>query len=221
MAFLPETERSDAAGGGSGTHVVIALCAEQGFAGAFSERVLDIASGKSEALLLIGDRGLLVARERGLEVAWSAPMVGHADQVAVLANRIVEALYDRLDTGHIARVTVVHATPGAGSLPEIVTTQLVPFDFQRFPPSPHAVPPRLTLPPRVLLEQLVEEYVFAALCEATMLSFAAENEARMRAMIGAKTNVAKTLDTLRARSRQLRQEEITNEIIELAAGAAG
>ena len=39
----------------------------------------------------------------------------------------------------------------------------------------------------------------------------------MRAMTAAKSNVAKMLDELVAHSRQLRQEEITNEIIELVA----
>jgi len=57
--------------------------------------------------------------------------------------------------------------------------------------------------------------VFAELCEAVTLSLAAENEARMRAMTAAKTNVSKMLDELVSRSRQLRQEEITNEIVEL------
>lgn len=227
LAFLPEPERAEAAWSGAGTHAIIALCAEQGFAGSFSERVLDVAFQGPAAsppsrtvLLLIGDRGLLVARERALDVAWSAPMVAHAGQVSVLANRIVEALYRRLDTGDVARVTMVHAVPGAASAPEIVVKQLVPFDFDRFPVSANGMAPRLTLPPRVLLERLVEEYIFAELCDAVMLSFAAENEARMRAMIVAKTNVAKTLNGLRARSRRLRQEEITNEIVELAAGAA-
>lgn len=55
----------------------------------------------------------------------------------------------------------------------------------------------------------------AELCEALTLSLAVENEARMRAMTGAKSNVSTMLDDLLARSRQLRQEEITNEIIEL------
>jgi len=47
----------------------------------------------------------------------------------------------------------------------------------------------------------------------------------MRAMTAAKSNVSTMLDDLVARSRQLRQEEITNEIIELggrkAAGPSG
>jgi len=73
----------------------------------------------------------------------------------------------------------------------------------------------------VLLASLAEEYVFAELCEAIMLSFAAENEARMRAMISARDNVAETLDHLTAQARQLRQEDITNEIIEVTNGRVG
>jgi len=52
-----------------------------------------------------------------------------------------------------------------------------------------------------------------------MLSFAAENEARMTAMIAARSNVARKLDELVASFRRLRQEEITGEIIELSAGS--
>jgi ATP synthase len=50
------------------------------------------------------------------------------------------------------------------------------------------------------------------------LSFAAENGARMRAMIAARSNVARKLDELVGSFRRLRQEEITGEIIELSAG---
>ena len=57
------------------------------------------------------------------------------------------------------------------------------------------------------------------LCEAAIYAFEAENEARMAAMSAARSNIAEKLEELRARERQLRQEEITTEIVELAAGA--
>jgi F-type H+-transporting ATPase subunit gamma len=79
--------------------------------------------------------------------------------------------------------------------------------------------PLVTLPPQRLLARLAEEYVFAQLCEAIMLSFAAENEARMRAMIAARVNVHDKLDQLIGDSRRLRQEEITAEIVELSSGS--
>jgi F-type H+-transporting ATPase subunit gamma len=96
---------------------------------------------------------------------------------------------------------------------------LLPFDFGRFKAPLRTLPPLTTLPLDQLLAQVAEEYVFSELCEAVMLSFAAENEARMRAMIAARSNVAHKLDELVGSFRRLRQDEITDEIIELSAGA--
>jgi F0F1-type ATP synthase gamma subunit len=70
-----------------------------------------------------------------------------------------------------------------------------------------------------LLENLAAEYVYAELCEAAMYAFEAENQARMIAMTSAKTNIETKLAGLVKREHLLRQEEITTEIIELAAGA--
>ncbi len=207
---------------GQDGHLIIALCAEQGFAGPFNRRVLDVAErlmasgGPHPAeLLLLGGRGLIAAEERGLKVGWSASMVAHVDEAAALADRVTEQLYARLEEGRATRVTLAHATPEPSAEIRVVERTLAPFDFARFPRGGNPSPPLISLPPDILLTQLAEEYVFAELCEALTLSLAAENEARMRAMTAAKTNVSTTLDELLARSRQLRQEEITNEIIEL------
>ena len=206
---------------GRGGHLVIALCAEQGFAGVFNRRVLDLAERALKAdgphrreLIVLGARGLMATAERGLAVGWSRPMVAHVDEVGGLADRVTEQLYMRIGSGGATRVNVVHAIPSLSEI-EVVDRALAPFDFARFPRARNASPPIVSLPPRALLAELAQEYVFAELCEALTLSLAAENEARMRAMSAAKTNVAKMLDELVARSRQLRQEEITNEIIEL------
>ncbi len=225
LALLPEASVTRSSSDTSSGHAIVGLCAEQGFAGTFNERILDTVARLAERekkrhveLLLTGDRGVMIAGERGMQPAWSAPMIVHADQASDLANRIVEALYDRLDAGRISSVTVVHAAPGAAADLQIISRNLIPFDYDRFQPAHSASPPLITLPPEVLIAGLAEEYIFAELCEAVMLSFAAENEARTRAMVAARTNVTNTLDSLIARSRQLRQEEITNEIVELASG---
>jgi F-type H+-transporting ATPase subunit gamma len=116
-------------------------------------------------------------------------------------------------------VTVIHAVPAPSASIEIVERALLPFDFARFKVAPRSGPPITTLAPEQLLAELAEEYVYAELCEEVMLSFAAENEARMEAMIAARSNVARKLDELVGSFRRLRQEEITGEIIELSAGS--
>lgn len=209
-----------------GGHVLIALCAEQGFVGAFNTHVLAavaerIGTAHAPALFLLGDRGVALAAERGLAIEWSAPMASHVDQLASLANRLADALFERLQGGGVHEVTIIHSRPADGPHPSgIVERRLLPFDYGRFPPVSTARPPILQLPPATLLARLADEYVFAELCEALTLSYAAENEARVHAMVAARENVARKLDELSARSRQLRQEQITDELIELAAGGA-
>jgi F-type H+-transporting ATPase subunit gamma len=223
LVLAPESEPRRRKGGHDEGHVVIAVCAEQGFAGSFNERVLDAAErhlqcGTTE-LFIIGSRGAMVAAERGRMAGWSAPMVAHAEEVPLLASRITDALYSRLEKDQVVRVTVIHAVPAHSAAIEIVERALLPFDFARFKVASPAVPPITTLPPEQLFAELAEEYIYAELCAEIMLSFAAENEARMRAMIAARSNVARKLEELVGSFRRLRQEEITGEIIELSAGS--
>ncbi|MFL9913742.1 F0F1 ATP synthase subunit gamma [Paraburkholderia sp. RL17-337-BIB-A] len=204
--------------------IAIALCAEQGFVGAFNEQILDhvlprLATAHCE-LLLVGTRGGIAASGRHLAFAWSSPAASHADDVPALANRITDALYGRLERRAVTNVTVIHAVPGIAAHIEIVEHRLIPFDFSRFEVARSSQPPLLTLPAGRLLAGLVEAYVYVELCEALMLSFAAENEARVRAMLAARANVKETLEALTQNYRQVRQDEITADIVELAAGAA-
>jgi F-type H+-transporting ATPase subunit gamma len=202
------------------TEVVIILCAEQGFVGTFNERVIEAATQRGGSLetefFLIGDRGIALAAEHGLTTTWSAPMVAHADEVSALADRIAESLYERLNAGHATHVTLLHAVPNPSDTIEVVESALWPFDFGRFKQAIRVNPPLITLKPKILLARLAEEYIYAQLCESIMLSFAAENQARMRAMIAARTNVHDTLGKLIGESRRLRQDEITSEIVELS-----
>ena len=95
--------------------------------------------------------------ERGLAFGWSAPMVSHAEEVPVLASRITDALYERLEKGRAVRVTVVHVAPAPSATIEIVEQALLPFDFARFKVALRAVPPITTLPAEQLLAELAEK----------------------------------------------------------------
>ncbi|TSD85759.1 ATPase [Mycobacterium sp. KBS0706] len=200
----------------------VLFCAEQGFAGAFSERVLDtaMANRAGGAVLIVGTHGLTVAEERGLTPIWSASMATHVDAISSLANRLADELYEMIAAGAVSTVDIVFSRSVSGSGIRIDRHSLLPLDFGRFAMPGGTREPLTTLRPRVLLERLAVEYVYAQLCEAAMHAFVAENDARTIAMTSAKTNIDAKLSSLSQRERQLRQEEITSEIIELAAGAA-
>jgi F-type H+-transporting ATPase subunit gamma len=225
LAFAPQGGSAGERSVHAATEVCIVVGTEQGFVGAFNDQIAEYALGDPGAhartWLLVGTRLVTALAGRGVSEAWSAPMAAHPDAIPRLAARVTDALYARLADGAGAvRVQVVHALPGESRLHFAVRT-LVPFDFARFHARPRAQPPLVNVTPARLLAGLVESYVYVELCEALMLSFAAENEARVRAMLAARTNVQQRLDVLTQQYRTMRQDEITSEIVELTAGREG
>jgi F-type H+-transporting ATPase subunit gamma len=205
---------------GNANRGLIFFCAEQGFAGAFSERVFEAAGADLEGatILVAGTRGAVVAAERGIKLDWSAAMTTRVEGIPSFANELAEVLYRYLNQGSIARADIFFSRSVSGVI-NVDHHSLLPIDFDRFARAVQRQDPLTTLAPQLLLERLAAEYVYAHLCQAAMHAFVAENEARMIAMVAAKNNTETTLAALLQRERQLRQEEITTEIVELAAGA--
>jgi F-type H+-transporting ATPase subunit gamma len=199
---------------------LVLFCAEQGFAGAFSERVLDSVGADlaTAEIFLIGTRGDAVTGERDIEIAWKSAMPLQSLGIPKLADRTAEALYGRIATGEIDRLDVVFTEwqPGQGT--KVERRPLFPIDLSGFPKPADAGAPLVNLAPKVLLSDLTEDYIHAQLCHAALHAFAAENEARMQAMASTRNQIERQLAGLQATERQVRQEEITAEIIELAAG---
>jgi F-type H+-transporting ATPase subunit gamma len=199
---------------------LVLFCAEQGFAGAFSKRVLDTAGSDLDTseLFLVGARGEAAIAERGVAARWTCAMPSHSPGIPKLADRIVQALYARIATGEIDQLDAVFSQwqPGQGT--RVERQHLFPFDLTAFPPVTDADAPLLNLRPASLVGTLAADYMHAQLCKAALHAFAAENEARMETMAAARNQIERQLTSLQATQRLVRQDEITAEIIELAAG---
>lgn len=201
-------------------HLRIVVGAAQGFSGSYSDRIVSGATDgvdlpPSTAFLLIGQRCISEFESRGAAPVWSANMAAHAAEVPALASRVVDAVFMLLGRGAYTHVSIVHGEPDASGQ-TLTVRQLMPFDFTRFETVARPVPPLITIPPAILVTRLVEEYVFTEICEALMLGFAAENDARMTAMSRARSNVRQIREELRGEFAQARQEQMTTEIIELS-----
>lgn len=196
---------------------LLAFCAEQGFAGAFSERVLDSINDASEILFLIGTRGVSVAAARGLKPVWSAPLPSHTPGIPKLADRITTELYSAVAKGQISHVDVLF-TGWTQGRPELVRRTLFPIDLADLPSASSEIP-LMQVPAAMLMASLGRDYVHAEVCKAALHAFAAENEARLQAMSSAGSQIARELETFEATLRRVRQEAITAEIIELGTGA--
>ena len=87
-------------------------------------------------------------------------------------------------------------------------------------PTPLPAQPPLTYVPRaVLRRRLVEEYYFIRFYWAFLETVASENSVRLQSMEAARANIEDSLADLESRRRILRQNEITEELMDVISGA--
>ena len=139
---------------------LILFCAEQGFAGAFSERVLDAAADDlaGAVALVVGTRGAAVAAERGIAPAWAVPMANHVDAIPRFANQLADALYGYVADGAVTKVDIVFSRSVAAGGILIDRRSLLPIDYKSFARPVERLAPLTTLTPALLLERLAAEY---------------------------------------------------------------
>jgi len=163
--------------------------------------------------MIIGQRGVTLAAERELDVARDFPMATHVGGVLGITRRMADALADA------ATVRIVFAAYQRGGESEPEMRQILPIDPQVLARAPARSLPLHHLPPAALLDRLAEEYLFAQITRAVLETLASENGARLRAMESADHNIEDKLDGLRRQENNLRQEAITNELLDLATGS--
>jgi F-type H+-transporting ATPase subunit gamma len=198
---------------------MIVFGAEQGFAGGFADRVLEAAIGLGEASwLMVGSRTVELARQRGFALTWETALPAHAAALPALAGDLAEAIYRHVAETGASRVGMLTPVWAGGSGLRIEPRPLLPLDLTAFAGEARDAP-MTTLPQAVLLARLTEEYVYACVCEAAVEAYAAENQARVSAMAGARSKIDEQFVQLQQLEHRVRQEAITAEVVELSARA--
>ena len=194
---------------------LVVFCAEQGFVGGFTDRVLEAlgAVPPETDLFLIGSRGVAIATARGLHPVWSAAMPSRSASLPKFADRLLAAVFA---DSVLRAVSVVHAVWARG---QVTTDRRVLFPAPRAEGGAPCAAPLSNLPAADLAAALGLDQLHAAVTRAALHAFAAENEARMATMSAASRQIEAELVALDALARRQRQEAITAEIIEIASGA--
>ena len=218
LPLLPQPPRRPAALPGAPSGIVLFM-AEHGFTGAFNDQLADAARLESaDTLFVIGGRGRTKLEERGFRPGFATGMATHVGAVTETARQIAGALYERFERGRLATVEILYFRHQGGGRRSLERQSLLPVDLETFGPSRSAAPPLANLTPRVLLERLIGEYLFAVLAHAAMESFASENGAKLATMQSARDKLDQRLLKLRALEGRLRQEQITGELLEIITG---
>jgi F-type H+-transporting ATPase subunit gamma len=216
------------------TVAVVAMMGDRGLSGPFNSQVLRRAlalnrslgaEGKQVRWLAVGRRGVGSLRFRRLEL--SGEFTGFTDDpryadAQAIAHRVIELYTDE----EVDRVVIVYNRFESALSQRVTEQELLPLsealltsdederkedalrgDFI-FEPEPEEI-----------LERLLPVYVETEIYRALLESAASKHGAQMTAMRNASTNAGELIDNLTLAMNRARQAEITQEILEVVAGA--
>ena len=213
------------------TAAVLGLTGDRGLAGAFNAQILRQvfaverrlrADGVQVRWLVSGRKGASTLRFRRYEIdqAW----IGFSDRPAYAdAQAIAHKVIEQYAEGEVDSVIVVYNHFESPLVQRVVEQEILPIpesllegderdaalggDFIYEPE------------PEQILERLLPVYVETELYRALLESAASEQGARMTAMRNASKNAAELIESLTLAMNRARQAEITQEILEVVAGA--
>jgi F-type H+-transporting ATPase subunit gamma len=213
---------------------ILPLTGDRGLAGAFNAQVLRHAlaldrqlrgEGKRVRWLVSGRKGASTLRFRRFEVlqAWT----GFSDRPSYHdAQAIAHRVSELYVSGDVDRVVVVYNHFVSPLVQQVVEQDLLPIPEQLLEGGAEAEKTEALLgdfiyepEPEQILERLLPVYVETELYRALLESAASEQGARMTAMRNASKNAGELIDTLTLAMNRARQAAITQEILEVVAGA--
>ena len=211
---------------------IVVITGDRGLAGPFNGQVLRRAfelerqarsNGQEVAWLVVGRKGASTLRFRRYEVA--AQWAGFADKPSYQdAQAVGHRLAEVYENEEVDRVVLVYNRFESVIVQRVTTTDLLPIheevlsseEEKREGPSADFI---YEPEPEQILERLLPVYLETEIYRALLESAAAFLASQMTAMRNASKNAGELIDDLTLSLNRARQAEITQEILEIVAGA--
>jgi len=205
---------------------ILAFFSEQGLCGRFNEVMAEAAAKHaatvdSPQFIVVGKRGPALLRRAKLPVLAELPSTTSPDGVDAVIHQVARVVLELHARGAFAQLYLLYARYLSPGRIEPTFERVLPLDLSqwRATEKPRTAPPRLALSRLELLWGLVFEFAFISLYRAFTESLAGENGMRLQSMEAAKSNIDDTLDDLQLQARIQRQNEITEELLDVVSGA--
>jgi F-type H+-transporting ATPase subunit gamma len=221
---------------------LVLVTADRGLAGAFNSQILRAgltraaeleAEGKTVVFYASGRRGVSSLSFRNKELSGEytgftdAPKASNASDIADdLVGAFVDDKIDRVEVFYNSYVSPLVQTVKQETLLPLASASVTGDDDGDAdePAAEESTGPKAMVEyepddPAELLAELVPEFVQVSLLRALLESAASEHGARMSAMRSASENAADVIKNLTLAMNRARQADITQEIMEIVAGA--
>jgi F-type H+-transporting ATPase subunit gamma len=204
---------------------IVLITADRGLCGAFNANVNRRASqfileqSVPVSLVVVGRKGRDFMVRAGQPIRAEFTQLGDYPSLVVI-RPIARVVIDDYTSGYVDRVVLVYNRFVSTMVQRPVVEQLLPVE----PPPADAYPrhPEYIYEPdpETVLREFLPRYVEIEIYQAILESIGGEYSARMVAMRNATDNALEVVNNLILIRNKLRQEIITKELLEIAAGAA-
>lgn len=198
--------------------IIVAFGSSQGLCGAYNEKVADAVAeviGDKDVLFVIGRRlsSSLLLRHIAFE-NYSDSVLSLSGIQAALEKTIVQIM-DIYRKKEFYNLTFTFTSVFENKA-QIVIEQILPPDIDRMPAvGPDKRTPFAYLNAEVIFAKALEELLYISFYRCYAESLRSENWYRLRSMEGASETVKKHIGELSSLQKYIRQEEITEEMLEI------
>jgi F-type H+-transporting ATPase subunit gamma len=214
---------------------IMLVTGDRGLAGPFNSQIIRAGNSRARELdadvlwYASGRRGISSLEFRQMELggSWAGftdrPSFADARAIADgLAAAYVDGKVDRVEIFYNGYISPVNQEVRHETLLPLQQADVLGDDDDEDDDDPHSRALWIYEPdPEEILARLVPDYVEISIYRALLESTASEHGARMSAMRNASDNAAELIDDLTLEANRQRQAEITQEIMEVVAGAEG
>ncbi|EPY2272238.1 ATP synthase F1 subunit gamma [Clostridium sporogenes] len=208
-------------GNDSDNKLYVIFTSDSGLCGSFNVNIInnvidEIKKDREKSLaIVIGQKGRMYLKKLGIKTLAEyieIPDVPTAKEARIIAQSIVE-LYN---TKKIGEVFLVYSEFYSPVKQQVLINKILPFTKENKNDNRYIeFDPSITQ----VMDEVLENYLKAAVLNCFYNSKASENGSRMTAMNGATDNANDLLDNLNVQFNRLRQSAITQEISEIVGGA--
>jgi F-type H+-transporting ATPase subunit gamma len=217
---------------------ILLVTGDRGLAGPFNSQIIRAGNRRAAELrredaqvlwYASGRRGISSLQFRELELGGS--WAGFTDRPAFADARVIadgltaayiDGKVDRVEVFYNGYISAVNQEVRHETLLPLQQADVLGDEDEGDDDDPHSRALWIYEPdPEEILARLVPDYVEISIYRALLESTASEHGARMSAMRSASDNAADIIDDLTLEANRQRQAEITQEIMEVVAGAEG
>jgi len=211
---------------------IVVFGSDRGLCGRFNEEIASFALNTLSAegialnkrhVLAVGARAEARLREAGQAVEESFFVPGSVAGITVTVQAILQQIESWQAQHTVAKVLLFYNQQAGKVGRRAEVSQLLPLEFSHFqganaPKWPSRSLPTYSLERTELLASLVRQYLFVWVFRACAFSLACENAGRLASMQAAERNIGERLLELSRTFSQQRQENITDELLEVVSG---